>query len=67
MMDDDQFSEVHLIKLKLANKNINRINITCPFLDKFSPTIELKNKSFLYVPLINKILVSKDVLSNSKS
>lgn len=31
-MDDDQYSEVHLIKLKLTNKNINRLNITCPFL-----------------------------------
>lgn len=39
MMDDDQYSEVHLITLKLTNKNINRVNLSCPFLDKFTPTI----------------------------
>lgn len=67
MMDDDQYSEVHLVKLKLTNKNISRVNLLCPFLDKFTPTIELRNKSTLYVPLINKILISKDFISNSKS
>ncbi len=66
-MDDDRHNEVHLIKLKLNNKNVTRLNIVCPFLEKFSPTIEMKNKSILFIPLINKIMISKDFISNSKS
>lgn len=31
-MDEDQYSEVHLVKLKLTNKNFNRVSLTCPFL-----------------------------------
>ena len=65
-MDDNQFSEVHLIKLKFTNKNVNRINVTCPYLERFSPTVQLKSKSLLYVPLVNKLLVSKDLISNQK-
>lgn len=65
-MDDDQFSEVHLIKLKLVNKNLTRLNVTCPFLERFSPTVQLKSKSQVYVPLINKLLVSNDLISNQK-
>lgn len=42
------------------------LNITCPFLDRFSPTVLLKSKSIVYVPLINKILVSKDLVATQK-
>lgn len=66
-MTDEQYNEVHLIKLKLLNKNNDRVTLRCPFLDQFTPKVELKNKLTLYVPLINQILVSKDAIENSNA
>jgi hypothetical protein len=40
------------------------VNVTCPFLEQFAPTVELKGKSTVYLPLIGKLKVAKTLMES---
>lgn len=42
------------------------VNVTCPFLEQFAPTVELKPKGTVYLPLIAKLKVAKTLMESAR-